>query len=836
MPKRRPLPLFCLTAAAAILLSPLAPQSRVRTGHAHTNHTPAAPQQAKLIINEYLADPADGPGGDANGDGSRDAAEDEFVEVVNAGPAPLSVAGFTIRDSAQARFTFPPGSVIPAGEAAVVFGGGVPKGAFGNAAENRLVFAAGGAGLSLNNGGDSIVVRDGGDAEIARRDYQAADGGANQSITRSPDVSGGFVAHSAAAGSEGALFSPGALANGRPFVSPDPIITAVSPASAVAGALPVSVSVSGRNFKSGARARLDGQPLITIFVSATELTADVSADASVTVGAHALTVENPDGLVSNSASFTVIAAVGVNEFLADPPEGASGDANADGVRDSSQDEFIEVVNRTAAPVSVGGFSISDADQSRFTFPPGLVLPAGEAAVIFGGGGPRGEFGNAALNGLVFTATLSLNNGGDRIVLKDAAGNTVESISYGAGEGGANQSINRSPDVVGAGFQLHSAVAGSGGRLFSPGARPDGSPFTTAPRVGSITPDRAPFGASPLLISITGSGFEPGSAVFIDSSPAPTSFVSDGALTAAVPARVTGVAGDHAVEVRNENGNRSNAVTLTIIPPGPFLRLIEPALIQVGAVPARISLLGANFDQRATALVDGLAVATVFINSRELSVTLPAASVDKPAPHGVRVRNGDGRTSNELFFEVVLPRPRVSLLKPEQAIAGGADFGLTVAGANFTGGATVLLNQAPLVTKFVSVSELVAQVPAALIKDAGLRAVAVVNPDGAASNEAVLRVIAVAPLVSSIDPPGVAEGAGDLTITVVGENFEPGAAARVMEGLAPGLLLATKFLGPHRLEARLPGEFMELAGRVLLRVENPDFGVSNTIALDVFVKD
>src|SRR5205085_10918323 len=131
----------------------------------------------------------------------------------------------------------------------------------------------------------------------------------------------------------------------------------------------------------------------------------------------------------------------ITDYIADPPAGMAGDANGDGVRSSSDDEFIEVVNRTNAAISIDGFTISDATQVRFTFPAGTMIPAGEAAVVFGGGTPTGDFGNARLNGLVFTAssTLSLNNTGDTISLLDAASQTIESSIYGSTEANANQS-------------------------------------------------------------------------------------------------------------------------------------------------------------------------------------------------------------------------------------------------------------------------------------------------------------------------------------------------------------------------------------------------------------
>ena len=116
-----------------------------------------SPQAATLIINECLADPP-AVGGDANGDGVISTTNDEYVEVVNSGAAALNVGGFTISDATQVRFTFPAGKMIPAGEAAVIFGGGTPTGSFGNASANGLVFTALSGGLSLNNTGVTITV------------------------------------------------------------------------------------------------------------------------------------------------------------------------------------------------------------------------------------------------------------------------------------------------------------------------------------------------------------------------------------------------------------------------------------------------------------------------------------------------------------------------------------------------------------------------------------------------------------------------------------------------------------------------------------------------------
>jgi len=113
-----------------------------------------------LIINEYLADPPSGLAGDANGDGFRDSSKDEFVEVVNSGTVPLDVGHYSISDSTQVRFTFSPRGDYPCRRVRRGLRRGTPTGNFGNAMANGLVFTAGGTGLSLNNSGDAINVKD----------------------------------------------------------------------------------------------------------------------------------------------------------------------------------------------------------------------------------------------------------------------------------------------------------------------------------------------------------------------------------------------------------------------------------------------------------------------------------------------------------------------------------------------------------------------------------------------------------------------------------------------------------------------------------------------------
>ena len=161
----------------------------------------------------------------------------------------------------------------------------------------------------------------------------------------------------------------------------------------------------------------------------------------------------------------------INEINADP-DTSLGDANNDGTPNFSQDEFVEIVNNTGGDVDISGWTVSDGVGVRHTFPAGSLVTDGCGIVVFGGGTPAGGFGGMVVQ-TAASGQLGLNNGGDTVTLNDG-GSDVASVSYGS-EGGNNQSLTRDPDVTG-GFVQHTTASGSGGTLFSPGTKVDGSAF------------------------------------------------------------------------------------------------------------------------------------------------------------------------------------------------------------------------------------------------------------------------------------------------------------------------------------------------------------------------
>ena len=172
-------------------------------------------------------------------------------------------------------------------------------------------------------------------------------------------------------------------------------------------------------------------------------------------------------LAALSLTLNASAQLVINELLYDPSPG--NDVNQDGEANTSQDEFVEIVNTGNESVNIGGYQITDLSGNFFEFPAGTMINGNEAIVVFGGGNPA-----ATLNGVTtFSGGPSLNNSGDTITLLDSSFAQVDQVRY-EDNSSDDESLNRSPELAG-GFQPHTTIAGSVGSE-SPGTDVTGASF------------------------------------------------------------------------------------------------------------------------------------------------------------------------------------------------------------------------------------------------------------------------------------------------------------------------------------------------------------------------
>jgi len=182
------------------------------------------PDATSLVFNEVLIDADTDTMLDPNGDGDLDPVDDEFVEILNVSAEPVDVSGFTLVEQdlpASPRHTFAPGTVLPPGEAIVVFGGGEAPDAVPGAqfvtADNKDAGIS--FGLHLTDSGNVLHLRDASSQDVAVLEYGSQGGPAvpeDQSLTRFPDGTGDWVPHASVAPA-GELFSPGATVSGAAF-------------------------------------------------------------------------------------------------------------------------------------------------------------------------------------------------------------------------------------------------------------------------------------------------------------------------------------------------------------------------------------------------------------------------------------------------------------------------------------------------------------------------------------------------------------------------------------------------------------------------------------------
>jgi len=135
-------------------------------------------------------------------------------------------------------------------------------------------------------------------------------------------------------------------------------------------------------------------------------------------------IDNLKITANSSAVFT--------EILQNP---VSLDANDDGISSAIQDEFIEfVLNDRADVLNLEGWKIKINGETKHVFPSGSGLIPEQAAVIFGGGTPMGDFGGALLQ-TASSGDLSIpDSGGITISLTDPSDNEKASSFIETGSG------------------------------------------------------------------------------------------------------------------------------------------------------------------------------------------------------------------------------------------------------------------------------------------------------------------------------------------------------------------------------------------------------------------
>ncbi|MCI0387960.1 MAG: IPT/TIG domain-containing protein [Acidobacteria bacterium] len=633
---------------------------------------------------------------------------------------------------------------------------------------------------------------------------------------------------------------------------PVPRITALSPDTAQAGGPAFTLTVTGQNFVSDSVVRWNNSDRPTTFGSSTQLTATIPPEDIATAGNAVITVFTPPagGGVSNALTFAITTPPNPTPTVTsiNPSTVNAGGAaltltvNGTGFVSSSVVQ-LNGANRTTMFVNAGQLTAQITAED--------IATSGEAMIRVVSPAPGGGTSNVV--------TLTIVNPVPTLTSLDP--NLVE-----AGTGAFQLTVNGTNFVIGAQIlinnisratmfvnstQLKATVAASeianaatlNVQVVNPG--PGGGASNTlplevrnrnpVPRIVSLSPDTVSAGGPAFVLVVTGSAFVQGSVVKVNGQDRQTDFVSGTSLAAQIPATDIATAGTLTISVFNPGpgGGMSNSSPLTVNNPAPQITSISPNTAPAGSPEITMVVNGGGFVQASVVRFAGLALQTTFVTSSQLTALIPAGLLTSGASVSVTVVNPPpgGGTSNAVAFTITNPTPAITSLSPDQVLAAGPQFALTVNGSGFVNGSIVRVNGQDRQTAFNSGSQLTATVLASDIAAGGGLSVTVANPapGGGVSNALTLSVINPVPTISGFNPTAIAAGSAAFTLKVLGNGFVPGSVVNWN-----GSPRTTMFDNSGQVSAQVTAADVATAGSANITVVNPapGGGTSNTLSFTI----
>jgi hypothetical protein len=330
---------------------------------------------------------------------------------------------------------------------------------------------------------------------------------------------------------------------------------------------------------------------------------------------------------------------------------------------------------------------------------------------------------------------------------------------------------------------------------TPGGTATGSfTYDDVPSISTVTPDQGPV-AGGTTITLSGSGFVPGTGVSVGGSTCGSLIIVDQSTASCVtPPGSTGAA---EVLVSNPGGTASGNFTYDDVP---TLSSVTPTTGPLTG-GTTITLAGSGFIPGTTVTVAGAACTNLAISSQGLATCLTPPGTAGVAT--VSVSNPGGTATGVFNYDSV---PTISGIAPEQGpVSGGTS--VVISGSGFVAGTSVTVGgQACASLTLVSQTSAVCTTPPGT---AGPATISVSNPGGSVN---ALFTYDDAPTLTSISP-SVGTVNGGTTITLTGSGFIAGTTVSVGSNPCSSVVLNS----PASLSCVTPAG---TAGVVQVAVSNP----------------
>lgn len=580
-----------------------------------------------------------------------------------------------------------------------------------------------------------------------------------------------------------------------------------------------------------------GTALATTVVSATQLSAVVPASFLATSGQYALTVTNPDASVSNGVAMIV------NPVLSSiAPGGAPvGSSNfpvtGTGIGLTPTDQLV-FVNGGGTQWNLSTTYVNSSTLSAVIPAAALAAlgPAGVIVVDRTAGTSSGQQTFQLLSPTITALSPSTISAG-------SPGLTLIVAGYGFVQGAVVQWNGSSlPTTFFSASQLNVSVpaaliANPGTNtitVISGGVTSNSATVavTAAPALTVAWPNPVDAGGPPFTLTVTGSGFVPGSVVNWAGTPLTTSYISGSTLIATVAASAIALSGQFALTVTNPGGIvSSNNYPMTV---QPVLQSLTPNSAPAGTPSVTLTATGAGFLPTDLLYFTGAgALPTTFVNSTTLSGVVPGVALANTGSASVYVGDAGAAAGSRLLTFTITPPPppTITVASPTPVDAGGPAFTVTVTGTGFVSGSIVNWAGTPLTTTYLSGSTLTAAVPASLIAVSGKYMLTVTNPGAVSSTNSY--GIYVNPVLQAITPNSAAAGSSSATLTATGVGFVPTDVV-YFNASGPQWPLVTTFVNSTTLSAVVPAAALANAASATVYVVNsgPGTGASGALPFTI----
>jgi len=141
----------------------------------------------------------------------------------------------------------------------------------------------------------------------------------------------------------------------------------------------------------------------------------------------------------------------------------------------------------------------------------------------------------------------------------------------------------------------------------------------------------------------------------------------------------------------------------------------------------LTINGTGFESGAIAYWSNTALATTFVSSTQLTAVIPASDLTGTGSDWVSVTNPDGGYSGIIYFYIIALNPSLQSISPNAVVAATTPTSIVVNGNNFMNGATIQWNGKPMVTTYLSSSQLQATPSQAQLANANIAQLSVSNP-------------------------------------------------------------------------------------------------------------